>query len=293
MLDPFVILSPILLLPVVWLLRFIGCSSFSVGTAPAATTPPAGPPQAGPPPAATVTVKITPPSATVMEGQVQPFKAPVTGATDQTVLWSSDSPGASFTYTIDGVDFKFLGPRVPGIDSVKVIATSKASPGASDVATVTLARNGARFLKFDKPTQGAWSGVYGSAGWALAYSPAIIVKPPSYFPGLQAALAPWPVGPVDEPLTDPRGVQKPVIPGQPPPPDAIRFAAAWYSTGTLELEFDVGDQPRQVAIYCVDWDATPTRAQTFEMWDNSLTVPSAAASIWSGRLSGKSSSRSP
>jgi hypothetical protein len=82
MIDPFVAVAPILVLPIVGLLRYIGCIL-----------------QTGGIPGSDVTVTVNPPQATVKPNETATFTATVTGALqDQGVSWSlmlfdADSPG--------------------------------------------------------------------------------------------------------------------------------------------------------------------------------------------------------
>ena len=79
--DPFVILAPLLLLPIVFLLRFIGCSSFG-GTDDAA-----------------IVITLDPASAELGPGENQKFTATVTGTTEK-VQWSANAPDGAYTAPI-------------------------------------------------------------------------------------------------------------------------------------------------------------------------------------------------
>ena len=281
--DRFVILSPLLLLPIVWLLRFIGCTPFggSDSTAPAAGGTSGGASggtsggtggssggTAGP----SHTVELAPATAVLnLWGTGIGFTATVDGAASTAIDWSFTPPNAPVTLTPSGV-LTYDGPPVPGVTSVTVTATSKSYPTVSPgKASVTLIGNGASFVKLGIPTKGDWNGVYGSAGWVLPYPPDPI-KIPAYFPGLKAVLS-WTVGPVD-PTADQRGLLS-------PPAFASRFASTWVAPPDLSVEFS-DSQPHQCAIYCVDWDTTPTRVQTVEVWDESQVPP---AKLYSRDLS--------
>src|SRR5882757_3507119 len=111
MLDPFVILAPVLLLPVVALLRFIGCSSFSSG-------------------AGTGTASISPDKATLGPSQTQQFTFLVNNIPTTGVTWSANAPAGLFTAP---------DPHIPGAPPVTVTAISTTPAGFSASATITLA----------------------------------------------------------------------------------------------------------------------------------------------------------
>jgi hypothetical protein len=106
--DPFVILAPLLLLPIVFLLRFIGCSSFSGDDSPS--------------------VKIDPASADLGPGESQKFTATVTGSTEA-VQWSANAPNGTYTAP---------NPRTLLNNSDSVTASIGADPNKTTAtATVT------------------------------------------------------------------------------------------------------------------------------------------------------------
>jgi hypothetical protein len=109
--DPFVILAPLLLLPIVFLLRFIGCTSFHSGDSPS-------------------TITIDPASASLGPGESQTFTATVTGTTEE-VQWSANAPKGVYTAP---------NPIIPpkGGDSVTAsIGTDAGATKTSATATVT------------------------------------------------------------------------------------------------------------------------------------------------------------
>jgi nitrogen fixation protein FixH len=111
MVDPFVIVAPFLLLPVIALLRFIGCSSFSEA------------------PTAAVVIKITPESADLGPGQSKQFTAQADGIMTTAVTWSGNAPAGLYTAP---------DPHLAGVMTATVTATSTAATNSSGSATVNL-----------------------------------------------------------------------------------------------------------------------------------------------------------
>src|SRR5579872_2924728 len=112
MLDHFVFLAPLLLLPIVALLRFIGCAAF------------------GSTDAGGVIVTLNPASASLGPGQTQQFTALANGSTTTDITWSPNAPNGLF---------KAPDPFVSGSTTATVTATSTTVAGSSGSATVTLA----------------------------------------------------------------------------------------------------------------------------------------------------------
>jgi len=110
MLDHFIFLAPLLLLPVLALFRFIGCTAFGATPAPNE-------------------LELLPGSVDLGPGQSQPFTALVNGALSTDVIWSSNAPNGLF---------KAPDPFIPGSGSVMVTATSKQVQPATGSATVNL-----------------------------------------------------------------------------------------------------------------------------------------------------------
>lgn len=90
-------------------------------------------PPSAPPPAPTVSVTVTPSSATVFSGATQAFTAKVTGTTNSAVTWSVQ---ASSGGTIDSAGLYTAAPNVGG--SFLVIATSVANSADWGEAIVTV-----------------------------------------------------------------------------------------------------------------------------------------------------------
>ena len=243
MLDSYLMLAPMLLLPVAALLRFIGCQLvFPLE------------------PADDVTVIVTPDSVNLGPGQAQQFTAMVDGVASAAVTWSTDSAAP---VAPDGL-FTAPAPFVLGSPAVKVTATSSQTPASSAFATVTLIGTGARFVPPpDLIPQGSWNGVYGQAGFALADRPADLVQLPAFLPTL--TLPPQSqVFQFQDPSVDIRALQR-------PPAFADRFSSAWFNNvgaaPALAFDFAFADfQVHRVAFYFCDFD-NQNRTQKIEVFD--------------------------
>jgi len=82
-----------------------------------------------------VVVSITPATASLLTGGVQPFAAIITGASNSAVNWAVQEGAAGGSITNMGV---YTAPNVSG--SFHVIATSQADPTKNATATVTVAK---------------------------------------------------------------------------------------------------------------------------------------------------------
>jgi len=82
-------------------------------------------------PAAQVTVQISPSSATLSSGATQQFSATVSGATNTSVLWSTNAGSISSTGVL-------TAPTVSTTTYVTVTATSTAAPDSKASATITV-----------------------------------------------------------------------------------------------------------------------------------------------------------
>jgi hypothetical protein len=131
MIDPFVALAPILVLPIVGLLRYIGCV-LQTGGIPS-----------------DVTVTVSPPSITMNANQTQQFTATVTG-TLPGVTWSltvGDSDSSAGGGTVNPQTGLYQSPlnlSVPQLQ-VTIIATTTShllQTQATGSAIVTLVDNG-------------------------------------------------------------------------------------------------------------------------------------------------------
>lgn len=93
------------------------------------------------PPPPTVSVTVSPISATLQVGGSQQFTATVTGTTNTAVSWSASSGNSPAGADIGSVDAngKYIAPQwVSAQLTVNVMATSKADPTKSATATVTI-----------------------------------------------------------------------------------------------------------------------------------------------------------
>lgn len=122
-------------------LLFLACTVFLTtlsacgGTTSSGGTGPAGP--------GSVSVTVTPGSASVFLGAQQQFQATVTGSASQSVAWSVDGvAGGNASVGMVSSSGLYTGPAIlPSPASVTVTATSAADPSASGSAAVTLEDN--------------------------------------------------------------------------------------------------------------------------------------------------------
>ena len=96
----------------------------------------------------TITVDVTPPSATLMPGQQQQFTAVVNATSDQIVNWTLSGPPGGCNATIcgtitpqtDGLPATYVAPAtIPADPNITITATADASPHPKDTASVTIA----------------------------------------------------------------------------------------------------------------------------------------------------------
>ncbi len=95
----------------------------------------------GSPPPPQISVSVTPSSITVRAGDSQPFRAIVTGTTNQSVTWAvNDAPGGSpATGLITATGIYTPPAQLPVPNQVRITATSAADTSAKSTAQVTLA----------------------------------------------------------------------------------------------------------------------------------------------------------
>src|SRR6266403_4614718 len=88
-----------------------------------------------------ISVSVTPSSITVRAGDSQPFRAIVTGTTNQSVTWAvNDAPGGSpATGLITATGIYTPPAQLPVPNQVRITATSAADTSAKSTAQVTLA----------------------------------------------------------------------------------------------------------------------------------------------------------
>ena len=110
MLDSYVFLAPLLLLPVVALVGFIGCSSFD--SAPAKPV-----------------ITVDPPTIDLGPGESKQFQAKSDGTITTAVNWSPNAPGGLY---------KAADPRLAGVPTDTVTATSQSDSTGIGTATVNL-----------------------------------------------------------------------------------------------------------------------------------------------------------
>jgi len=179
------------------------------------------------------------------------------------VALSSSSPAVTVPSSVaappgaTGASFKASAAVV----ALTTTATISAGTRGGTVAT-TLTVNpapsivpAAVFAKTDASTQGAWKGVYGSAGYSIAGDSTAYSSWAQVNMSGQSLL--W-----AESTTDPRALQKAAS-------LTNRVAGAWYSPGSLTIDLNLADgNPHQVALYCLDWDAAG-RSQTIDILDAS------------------------
>jgi len=248
MLDPFVVLAPILVLPIVGLLRFIGCAQI-VGL--------------GNFNYANVTVTVKPPTSKLCAGQSQSFNATVQGAPPG-VTWSSSAPGL--------IGNMYTAPTpVLAQTTVTITATANSNMSSKGTATITLVPASANFVSADTATAGGWNGSYYGGdvwAWALAATPAdnaqfsdlVDLKNIVWTPPVTAVYEFAAPG-----ALDPRCL---LI----PPQFAQRFLCAWFGP-VVQIDFSFPDAAaHRVAIYFCDFDGMG-RSQTVDLLDASQSPP--------------------
>jgi hypothetical protein len=111
----------------------------------------------------------------------------------------------------------------------------------------------ANFVGTDTSTQGSWHGVYGADGYSIANDSQSI---PSYatFAVQNQSSWTWAAS-----TTDPRALQNGSNTG--------RIAAAWYKTGTFDIDVNLTDgKVHQFELCAVDWD-NQSRVETVQVVD--------------------------
>jgi hypothetical protein len=246
MLDTFIILAPMLLLPVIALLKFVGCGAY-IGNAPPGT----------------YALTVTPDPVTLSGGQSQTF-TPMASWDNPAVSWSVSSTAATpgQITQVGQVGVYTTPPSVLSAYSEQVIA-SAADPDNNTVtsmATVNLQPgNSATFVRFDDLTQGSWKGIYGADGFALAHQPQPDTSCPGY---LEPPTTPPQISLWEDPSTLVRSLQNPNATDP-----TVRYAYAWLDASVFTFALLMNDtRVHQVAVYCVDWD-TIGREQTITMFD--------------------------
>jgi hypothetical protein len=134
---------------------------------------------------------------------------------------------------VEVVELRGAATGNAGAHSLSPTALPTTSPTATRAAT---------FTAVDMTTQGNWPGVYGQTGYLLAgdaqHLPATIQVTLSGQSGYIWAAS----------TADSRALQKASSPGD-------RIAACWYASTSFTIDVDLTDgQPRQMALYLVDWD---------------------------------------
>jgi len=256
--DWFVMFTPLLLLPIVALLRFVGCDQL-LNLRP--TTP-------------AHMLAVSPMEVQLFRGQSLKFTATLDGTVTAQVNWSvlsgSATPGqitSDGTYTApanvsDGFSEQVVAAGTFGSDQLTATATVKILPG-----------NSAVFVRFDDLTQGSWQGVYGGGGFALAHLPQPDTSPSVPILNFPTQIFKW---------EDPSVLVKSL---EGPPPGTGRYAYTWYDPNGQAIAFIFNlptDKASQVAVYCVDWDTPanqPGRQQTITMLDAASSATLATQSI--------------
>jgi hypothetical protein len=255
MLDPFVLLAPVLVLPVVGLLRFLGCGTLDVVEAADIPLPPRS-------------LTVTPDPVNLCPGES------VTFTTSVDCTWTSSDKQK----LADGTSTKYTAPSTLGAFSVIITATSKDST-QSGTATVNLLSNSATFVildpvnRADITTKGNWPPIYGSKGYALAGDPLLpgddpgnLIKTLPPLPDMTKATALLNVHTFTDKTMDSRGLVK-------PPANTTRFAAAWSDPSIVQMTLQFNDcNTHRVSMYFVDWD-NQGRDQTISLLDDSQVPP--------------------
>jgi hypothetical protein len=278
MIDPFIVLAPVLVLPIVGLLRFIGCTTFTSTDEPSA-------------PATPVSVTVTPNPVTVCQGQPVTFTAAVANSSDTAITTWTASDGQSLTVTSDpqpgapagtpplNNHATYTPPNPPGPSPVTITATSHADPTKNGTATVNVQAFSATFAPEDRVTSGDWTGPYGHKGWVMAgdpkkpgNSPANLIHLPPYLPsvnvGMLNLIPSWP---------DPDMTNNAVSLVKPPIPSTTRFDAAWIDPSAVDITLAFNDcDPHPVTLRLIDW-GNEQRDQTVEILDVSHVPPQVLA----------------
>ena len=144
------------------------------------------------------------------------------------------------------------------------LASGSYTIGTPNNATVTIAdndtssSNSVTFLSTDTTHQGSWKGVYGSDGYNIVGSSS------SYPPGVTVTPSGNSTYTWYSTTADVRGLQK-------PDPATDRVAATWYNNTSFTVTIALGPNPRQVALYMLDFDALG-RAQTVDVLDGATNA---------------------
>lgn len=123
--------------------------------------------------------------------------------------------------------------------------------------------NDIQFIGIDSITRGNWKGVYGTEGYDIAGAERKLAG----YVSLQCE--PADVWCWKEHTDDPRALQRFVNDGN---TGISRIAATYSRYGNIVLTVDVGDQYRQLAIYCMDWDRDYRQPVYIPSTDQKLSV---------------------
>lgn len=209
---------------------------------------------------------ITTTPAQAMPAPAAPLFSPGGGtyAAALSVTLNSATPGATIRYTTDGSNPTpasgtiYAGPFVVAATvQLKAIAYSSTSAGSSvSSSTYTIGAPSSPFVKSDVITGGAWQGVYGSDGYAVAAGS-------SSYPAYASATVSGSLSYIWASSTsDTRALQT----------GSTRTATCWYAPSTITIDVDLKDgNAHQVALYFVDWD-NRGRTQRVDVYDAANTL---------------------
>jgi hypothetical protein len=128
----------------------------------------------------------------------------------------------------------------------------------------------ATFSKVDSTTQGAWKGVYGADGSAVAVDS-------TNYPGYTQVTVGGTAFTWAASTSDARALQTYA--------GTSRIASAWYSGIAYTIGVNVTDgNTHQVALYCLDWDGSNVRSERIDVLDasNGSVLDSRTVSSFSG-----------
>lgn len=167
---------------------------------------------------------------------------------DSQALLTSFNGGVYLVWNVTG-NVTFRITRKSGNAVVSGIFFGNAAPAPASNANVS-------FSRLDATTQGNWRSAYGADGYSIARDQ---LRSPAYASPTVSGLSwTWMAS-----TADVRALQN--------ASGSDRIATTWYADGAFVMDTGIADlTPHQVALYCVDWDAS--RVQTIDVLDANDTL---------------------